>query len=274
MSEPFARVRYYNTGGNVGLSWHAIPVESLPYHPKEGEPLYSQETVETLRAELAEARLQQKAWGDKWDHAISRAEAAEAELVALRAHVNAFYMGTPESRLLAMTKERDALREMVDSTKVAAWDKCAEIISRAQAAEAERDRLREAVEVLQKDVHNLTQKVIPNIRKERDDTEAELAEARRDVEALRASVAELDEANSRFGQRQEWWNERMFTLEQERDRLRAELAEARRDVEALRTELREATDAMDDPAINNIVTLPEAIRALVAEYRSGLEADR
>lgn len=99
--------------------------------------------VDRLEAELAEARLQQKAWTDKWDHAISRAEAAEAELGALRAQVNAFCMGTPESRLLAMTKERDALREMVDSTKVAAWDKCAEITRRAQAAEAERDRLRE-----------------------------------------------------------------------------------------------------------------------------------
>ena len=42
-------------------------------------------------------------------------------------------------------RERDALREMVDSTKVAAWDKCAEIIRRAQTAEAERDRLREAL---------------------------------------------------------------------------------------------------------------------------------
>jgi hypothetical protein len=49
--------------------------------------------------------------------------------------------------------------------------------------------------------------------------------------------------------------------------LRAELAEARR-------ELREATEAMDDPAINNLVTLPDAIRALVAAYRSGLEWDK
>ncbi len=52
-------------------------------------------------------------------------------------------------------------------------------------ARRERDRLREAVEVLQTDVYNLTQKVIPNIRKERDDAEAELAEVRREAERLR-----------------------------------------------------------------------------------------
>jgi Spy/CpxP family protein refolding chaperone len=51
----------------------------------------------------------------------------------------------------------------------------------------------------------------------------------------------------------------------ERDALREERNEARR-------ELREATEAMDDPAINNLVTLPEAIRALVAAYRSGLDS--
>jgi hypothetical protein len=58
---------------------------------------------------------------------------------------------------------------------------------RAELAEArrERDRLREAVEVLQKDTYNLTQKVIPNIRKERDNAESELAEARRDAERYR-----------------------------------------------------------------------------------------
>ena len=56
MSEALARVRYYTTGGNTGVSWHAVPVESFSHYPKEGELLYSQETVEALRAELAEAR--------------------------------------------------------------------------------------------------------------------------------------------------------------------------------------------------------------------------
>lgn len=39
----------------------------------------------------------------------------------------------------------------------------------------------------------------------------------------------------------------------------------------LRAELREATEALDDPAVNNLVTLPEAIRLLVREYRSMIE---
>jgi hypothetical protein len=55
----------------------------------------------------------------------------------------------------------------------------------AKKAEADRDRLQEAVEVLQKDTYNLTQKVIPNIRKERDNAESELAEARLDAERYR-----------------------------------------------------------------------------------------
>lgn len=44
---------------------------------------------------------------------------------------------------------------------------------------------------------------------------------------------------------------------------RAERAEAQRD--ALRAELREATEAVNDPAVNNLRTLPEAIRMLRAD---------
>ena len=54
--------------------------------------------------------------------------------------------------------------------------------------------------------------------------------------------------------------------------LRAALAEPEPPIErlkaqrnALRAELREATEAMDDPAVNNLRTLPEAIRMLRAE---------
>ena len=36
-------------------------------------------------------------------------------------------------------------------------------------------------------------------------------------------VAVLCDANERFGQRQEWWTEQMFALEQERDALKAEV---------------------------------------------------
>lgn len=43
----------------------------------------------------------------------------------------------------------------------------------------------------------------------------------------------------------------------------AERADAQRD--ALRVELREATEAVDDPAVNNLRTLPEAIRMLRAD---------
>ena len=42
-----------------------------------------------------------------------------------------------------------------------------------------------------------------------------------------------------------------------------ERAEAQRD--AMRAELREATEAADDPAVNNLRTLPESIRMLRAE---------
>jgi len=57
--------------------------------------------------------------------------------------------------------------------------------------------------------------------------EAHTAELRAEVEALR-------EANERFGKRQAWWTETMFTLEQERDRLREDAERYRwlRDVAA------------------------------------------
>ncbi len=37
--EPVAYVKYKATGGNVGLSWFAIPTQV--YYPREGEPLYA-----------------------------------------------------------------------------------------------------------------------------------------------------------------------------------------------------------------------------------------
>ncbi|MFG1389371.1 hypothetical protein, partial [Xanthobacter versatilis] len=43
--------------------------------------------IERMKKERDEARLQQKAWGDKWDHTLSRAEAAEARADALQAEV-------------------------------------------------------------------------------------------------------------------------------------------------------------------------------------------
>lgn len=48
-----------------------------------------------------------------------------------------------------------------------------------------------------------------------------------EIERLTAENAALAEANERFGMRQEWWNERMFDLEQERDALRALVRRAR-----------------------------------------------
>lgn len=51
---------------------------------------------------------------------------------------------------------------------------------------------------------------------------------------------------------------------------RAERAEAKCD--AMRAELREATEAVDDPAVNNLRTLPESIRMLRAERDALLEA--
>ena len=58
-------------------------------------------------------------------------------------------------------------------------------------------------------------------------------------------------------------------------RERAERADAQRD--ALRAELREATEAIDDPAVNNLRTLPDSIRMLRAEndvLRAALELYR
>jgi uncharacterized coiled-coil DUF342 family protein len=59
-----------------------------------------------------------------------------------------------------------------------------------------------------------------------------------------AEIARLREANAAFVKRQEWWNERMFTLEQERDALRAE-------VEALRV----GRDSLRDSLIKALETL-------------------
>lgn len=47
------------------------------------------------------------------------------------------------------------------------------------------------------------------------------AEQRSRAEQAEAEVEALREANDAFGRRQEWWTERMFTLEQECDALRA-----------------------------------------------------
>jgi hypothetical protein len=67
--------------------------------------------VDRLEAALAEA--QRDAENDL-SKALARMAMVEGETAALRAQVNAFYLGTPESRLLAMTKERDALREALE----------------------------------------------------------------------------------------------------------------------------------------------------------------
>ena len=48
-------------------------------------------------------------------------------------------------------------------------------------------------------------------------------------------------------------------------RQHAEIEQLKAQRDALRAELREATEAMDDPAVNNLRTLPEAIRMLRAE---------
>ena len=43
-----------------------------------------------------------------------------------------------------------------------------------------------------------------------------------EIERLRAEMSLLTDANIRFGKRQDWWNDRMFELEQKNERLRAD----------------------------------------------------
>lgn len=41
-----------------------------------------------------------------------------------------------------------------------------------------------------------------------------------EIERLRAEMSLLTDANIRFGKRQDWWNDRMFELEQKIEQLR------------------------------------------------------
>lgn len=88
---------------------------------------------------------------------------------------------------------------------------------------------------------------------ERDATAAELRRLHAEIEEWRAKAAAWL-ASPEAAQRLEGYREL--------GRL-AERAETERD--ALRAELREATEATDDPAVNNLRTLPESIRMLRAE---------
>jgi hypothetical protein len=47
-----------------------------------------------------------------------------------------------------------------------------------------------------------------------------------DARQAAAKLRQLHEANEAFGKRQEWWNERMFVLEEQRDALLEALKEA------------------------------------------------
>jgi len=67
--------------------------------------------ITALRAECESAHQAQRDAENDLSKALARMAMAEGEAAALRAQVNAFYLGTPERRLLAMTRERDALRE-------------------------------------------------------------------------------------------------------------------------------------------------------------------
>ena len=95
---------------------------------------------------------------------------------------------------------------------------------------------------------------------ERDATAAELRRLHAEIEEWRTKAAAWL-ASPEAAQRLEGYREL--------GRL-AEKAEAQRD--ALRDELREATEAVDDPAVNNLRTLPESIRMLRAERNELLEA--
>jgi hypothetical protein len=96
--------------------------------------------------------------GDEYDALVDERDRLRAEVAALaakdaeiatlecQAGFALVRAETAEARAELAEQEAMGLREMVDSTKVAAWDKCAEIIRRAQAAEAERDALRDVLE--------------------------------------------------------------------------------------------------------------------------------
>ena len=62
---------------------------------------------------------------------------------------------------------------------------------------------------------------------------AERAAADGVINDLVAKVRELQEANEAFGKRQEWWNEKMLTLEAQRDALLEALKDATKTIEHL-----------------------------------------
>jgi hypothetical protein len=76
-------------------------------------------------------RMAREAGGDPLDIERFAALVAAAErrkcaveLAAQQAQINAFYLGTPEARLLAMTKERDALKAMLAAEREACAQVC------------------------------------------------------------------------------------------------------------------------------------------------------
>ncbi len=56
MIQPVAVVRYYTTGGNVGLSWQGVPTDSAE-SPKNGDNLYTipDPAVKDLLSRIEEA---------------------------------------------------------------------------------------------------------------------------------------------------------------------------------------------------------------------------
>ena len=97
-----------------------------------------------------------------------------------------------------------------------------------------------------------------------DDVAAQIALAQSQLAVLRSEIAQLHDANERFGKRLEWWTEQIFVLEQERDALRA-------DAEALRAGFNAALWFMQD---QGRLKLPRDYSPMTGEMFAAIDAAR
>lgn len=106
---------------------------------EQPESLRLADELEKDRWHISGVTAQQSA--DELRRLHEEVERLRSELAAAQFQVHAFYSGTPELRLLAMTKERDALRAEVEQLREGANFAA----NAADGFRAEADALREAI---------------------------------------------------------------------------------------------------------------------------------